>query len=127
VAWPLSVGPGRSADKRILHKRLIIQWPKQSRPGKCPNGWTTRRQNYRWPTPQRRTKEQLRVRQVEAGQILWRVNFDTTVAGGLEEELDMIIQSDVEAQWNIHDINIAWITIVIAVSNTKSELPAAQG
>jgi hypothetical protein len=82
--------------------------------------------HYRWRTAQRRATEQLRVWQIEAGKILRIVYLDPAIAICLEEEFDVVVQTDVEAQRDINDINVARITIVIAVSNTERELPATQ-
>jgi hypothetical protein len=54
------------------------------------------------------------------------VYFDSAIAVGLEEDLNVVVQTDVEAQWDVNDVDVPWITIVVAVSNTERELAAAQ-
>src|SRR6267143_6538409 len=48
--------------------------------------------------PRRRAEEELRIRQVEARQILWVVYLDTLIPGSLEKQLDVIVQANVETQ-----------------------------
>jgi hypothetical protein len=38
------------------------------------------------------------------------VNFDSAIAVNLEEDLDMVIEADIEAQRNVNKIGIARIT-----------------
>ena len=88
----------------------------------------TRRRQARWLRPLHNAAPQnkLRVWQIETGQILRIVDLDPALAIGLEEDLDVVIDSNVEAQRHVDDINVARITIIVAVSNTERELPAAQ-
>src|ERR1051325_11361014 len=88
---------GGATSKRKLYERLIVQRPKYGRAGQRPDSWPRRRKHDSRAAAKRRTAEQLRVRKVKAGQILRIIYFDSAIAIGLEEELDVIIDADVEA------------------------------
>src|SRR6185503_10174236 len=114
---------GRAAHEWKLDKRLIVQRPKHCGTGKRSYVWTRRRQHDRWRAAQHRAAEHLRVWKIEAGQVQRVIDFDPAVASRLEEDFEVVVNTDVEAQRDVDDVDIAWITIEIAVRNTERELP----
>src|SRR6185369_2107919 len=114
------------ARERELHEWLIVERAKHRSVGDCSYVWSRRRQHDCRRTAQRCATKQLRVRQIEAGKILRIIDLDPAIAVCLEEDFDVVVDAYVEAQRHIDDINVAGVTIVVAVSNTERELTATQ-
>jgi hypothetical protein len=68
----------------------------------------------------------LRVWQVEAGQVLWIINFNPAVRVDIKEQLQVIADADLETDWDFRDIHVPGITVVVAVGNAESELTSTQ-
>jgi hypothetical protein len=54
------------------------------------------------------------------------INLNPAPAICFKEKLYVIVHADVKTQRDVRDVNVARITIIIAVSNAESELPATQ-
>src|SRR5206468_8688309 len=96
------------------YARRTERWTKYRCSGNRSDVWTRWGQNNRRSTAQQcSAKESLGIRQIEAGQVLWIINLDAAISVGLEEELQMIVQSNVEACRPICNIDVTGITVVI--------------
>src|SRR5215470_8386288 len=87
--------------------------------------WTRGRINDRCRTAQQIAAAiEARVWQIEAGEISGRVYLNAAPSIGLKEHLNVIVYTNVEAKRDIGNVDVSWITIVIAIGNTKSEFPS---
>jgi len=126
LAWSLTERTSGATDERKLNKRLIVQRTKYGGARDRSYVWPRGRQDDRWSTAQSRAAEQLRVRKIKAGKVLRIVDLNPAIAVCLEPNFNVVIDTDVEAQRHVNDVNVARITIEIAVRNAERELPAAQ-
>src|SRR5207237_8818083 len=103
---------------RKLHERLVEGRPKYrpvtNRRAAHPLG----SQDDRRTTPQqRRPKEKLRVRQIEARKILRVVDLNPAVSFSAEEQLHMIVEADIETQRNHRDVHVPRIAVIITIGD----------
>jgi hypothetical protein len=118
----LRISSSRAANERKLHERLIEGWAKDRRTRNARRTaariW---REHYCWPTAVER-KLQLRIRQIEAGQVPRVIYLNPAIPIRLEEQLEVIVQADIKAYRRFDYVDITWITIEVAVGDTEGVL-----
>ena len=120
-------GARRAADERELHEGLIEGRAEERLPGDVADVGPRRREyDGRAAAQERRAEEELRVRQVEARQVARVVHLDAAPAVGLEEQLYVIVDSDIKAERYVRDVNVARVSVVVAVGDAEGELTLAE-
>ena len=95
AARPLTERASGTTDEREPDERLIVERTENCRAGQSTNIGPSRRQDNRWPNARRIT--QIHVRHVETRKLRRVVDLDTAICRGMEEQLDVIVQANVEA------------------------------
>jgi hypothetical protein len=54
--------------------------------------------------------------------VLRVINLNAAISIGIKEQLQVIVDAYLEANWDLRDVNVTGIAVVIAVGNTESEL-----